>query len=294
MKFGTHLITLLGLIGTSLTLSAQTAEELAERQAYYDSYPWQTSGQGELGKWATVNVSEGFRFLDGKATDELMQAFGNLPDEYEGMLAVPDVNWFVLFQFQDTGYVKDDEKDDLNAEKLLKEIKSGDEAANDYRSQHGLEPLYTVGWAIPPKYNEATNNLEWGLLLRGESGGESVNYNTKLLGRNGIMNVTLVCDPEDLTSIMGAYQGLLAGHQYKAGKSYAEFQPGDKIAEYGLTALIAGGALYGAAKVGLLANLVLFFKKGFKLIIVGVVAIGAAIRKFFSSIAGGKAMDRSE
>ena len=104
-----------------------------------------------------------------------------------------------------------------------------------------------------------------------------MNYLTKLLGRDGIMNVTLVCDPEDLDSILPSYQDLLVGHSYKSGKSYAEYRDGDKIASYGLTALIAGGALYGAAKLGLLGNLILFFKKGFKFIIIGLVAVGAGI-----------------
>jgi len=207
------------------------------------------------------------------------------------MLGVPNMDWFVLFQFQESGYVKDDDKDDLNQSKLLKEIQEGDEYANEYRRENGLEALYTVGWAIEPKYNELTNNLEWGLLLRSESGQESVNYNTKLLGRNGIMNVTLVCDPADLNSILDAYQSVLVGHQYKPGKSYSEFQEGDKIAEYGLAALIAGGALYGAAKVGLLANIVLFFKKGFKFIIAAIVGIGVAIKKF---ILGHDKKNRSE
>jgi uncharacterized membrane-anchored protein len=282
----------LGLFGQNVQeeVELSAAEEEAQLLQYLSNYNWQDRGVGELGNWATIQIPEGFRFLAGEETDQLMQAFGNLPDEYEGMLGVPNMDWFVLFQFQDTGYVKDDEKDDLDAAKLLKEIQAGDEAFNEYRHENGLEALYTVGWAIAPSYNEETNNLEWGLLLRGESGGESVNYNTKLLGRDGIMNVTLVCDPEDLDEILSQYQYLLVGYDYKSGKSYAEFEEGDKIAEYGLSALIAGGALYGAAKLGILANLVLFFKKGFKIIIAGVVAIGAGIKKFFV----GKGMDRSK
>ncbi len=299
MKFRFFTLPLVILL-SALNVLAQSAEEVAEAaareaeyQAFLDGFAWQDAGEGELGGWATIEIPRGFRYLDGKNTDKLMQAFGNLPSRYEGMIAVPDVDWFVLFQFEDTGYVKDDEKDDLNPDKLLKEIQEGDEPSNAYRRENGLELLYTVGWAIPPKYNEETNNLEWGLLLRGESGKESVNYNTKLLGRNGIMNVTLVCDPEDLKSILGNYQSVLVGFDYKAGKSYSEFQEGDKIAEYGLTALIAGGALYGAAKLGLLAQLALFFKKGFKFIIAGVIALGAMFKRFFTNLGAGKGMDRS-
>lgn len=108
------------------------------------------------------------------------------------------------------------------------------------------------------------------------------------------MNVTLVCNPEDLDSILPIYQDLLVGHNYNAGKSYAEYRDGDNIASYGLTALIAGGALYGAAKLGLLGNLILFFKKGFKLIIVGLVALGVAIKKFFARLAGREVVDTTD
>jgi len=257
----------------------QAAEEAAAQQIEFENFlaslDWQDSGQGELDEWATIDIPAGFRFLNGVDTDTLLQAFGNLPDTYQGMISVPDVDWFVLFQFEDSGYVKDDEKDELDAEKLLAALQSGDEQSNQYRRQQGIEPLYTEGWAIEPRYNDFTNNLEWG-----------VNYKTKLLGRNGIMNVTLVCDPAALDSILPTYQDILAGHNYKPGKSYAEYRDGDKVATYGLTALIAGGALYGAAKLGILGNLVLFLKKGFKFIIIGLVAIGVALKKFFAGLAG--------
>jgi uncharacterized membrane-anchored protein len=70
----------------------------------------------------------------------------------------------------------------------------------------GLETLTLVGWAVPPNYNQAPNNLEWAIRLQGEDGGSTVNYFTKLLGRRGIMNTTLVCDPNALESILPDYQ----------------------------------------------------------------------------------------
>ena len=67
--------------------------------------------------------------------------------------------------------------------------------------------------------------------------------------------------------------------QFKPGKTYADYQPGtDKLAEYGLAALIGGIAV---KKLGLLALAAGFFIKFAKLIAVGVVAGGALLRKFF-------------
>ena len=54
------------------------------------------------------------------------------------------------------------------------------------------------------------------------------------------------------------------------------------MAKYGLTALVAGGAALGAAKLGLFAKFGLIFKKFLKFIIIGLVAIGASIKKLFS------------
>lgn len=277
------------------SLFAQTDEQ-AEAQMQFDQFveslQWQAEGRGDLKDWATIEIPSGFRFLDGTDADTLLQAFGNLPDTYEGLIAVDDIDWFVLFQFEDSGYVNDDEKDELDADKLLKSLQESDGPNNEYRQQQGIEPLYTEGWAMEPRYNHLTNNLEWGIILRSESGGRSVNYLTKMLGRDGIMNVTLVCDPEDLDAILPVYQDLLLGHTYKDGKSYAEYRDGDNVASYGLTALIAGGALYGAAKLGFLGNLILFFKKGFKFIIIGIIAVGAGIKKFFARMAGRDVVDR--
>jgi uncharacterized membrane-anchored protein len=61
----------------------------------------------------------------------------------------------------------------------------------------------------------------------------------------------------------------MQGFSYTSGNRYAEFMKGDKVAGYGLTALIAGGAAAAAVKTGLFAKL-------FKVI----AAAGAALWKF--------------
>ncbi len=66
---------------------------------------------------------------------------------------------------------------------------------------------------------------------------------------------------------------------WKAGESYAEFREGDKVAEYGLAALIAGGAAAVAIKTGFLA-------KFLKPIIIGVIALFGAIASFFKKLFG--------
>ena len=69
-------------------------------------------------------------------------------------------------------------------------------------------------------------------------------------------------------------------------KTYAEYRKGDKVAEYGLTALIAGGATYAAVKTGLLGVVITFVKKLWYLIVAGIAAIWGGIKRFFRRISG--------
>jgi hypothetical protein len=78
----------------------------------------------------------------------------------------------------------------------------------------------------------------------------TVNYNIRLLGRAGVMNAVLVSDPTALENDIRAFKTTLAGFSFDPGERYSEYRAGDKIAEYGLTGLIVGGAAAAAAKTG--------------------------------------------
>jgi uncharacterized membrane-anchored protein len=235
--------------------------------------------KAELKSLAEVQVPEGFMFTGSKGTQKLLEAMGNPTSGSElGFLAPTSLVWFVVFEFSDVGYVKDDDKDKLDADKMLKSIQAGNEEANKFRKKMGVPPLKITGWELPPRYNEQTHNLEWA--IRGESEGDAVvNYNTRLLGRKGVMEVNLVIDPEKLAGAMPAYAAVLKDYSYKSGERYAEYRQGDKLAKYGLAALITGGAAAVAVKTGLFASLILFFKKAWKLVVIGVVAVAAFIKK---------------
>ena len=274
-----------------LTIPAFSQEEPATEEAPpWESLNWQTSGDGKISDQASIKIPAGYRFLESKDTGTLMEMFGNPLNGSEEVLIAPySLDWFILFEFSDDGYVKDDEKDDIDADKLLKTIQSSDEPSNEHRRAAGYEELYTEGWAKEPYYNEETKSLEWGLILRSQSGGKSVNYITKRLGRRGVMNVTIVGDPEQLETILPLANGLLNDFNYVPGQTYAEFKEGDKLAKYGMTPLITGGALYGASKLGFFVLL----KKFGKFIILGVVAFGVAFKNFFARLFGKKVPDQT-
>lgn len=240
----------------------------------------------KLGTVSQIEVPEGFVFLDGNGTRALLAASGERTSGNElGFLRPTNAPWSVFFEFDEIGYVKDAEKEKLDADALLDSIKRGTEAQNKNREAAGHPPLIVVGWEQPPKYNPESQNLEWA--IRATSEGQPIlNYNTRLLGRKGAMEVVLVCDPDDLAATLPAYKKLLADHKFGTGESYAEYRPGDKVAKYGLAALVVGGAAVGAAKLGLFAWLAVFFKKGFKVIIIALIAVVAMFKNVIAKILG--------
>lgn len=215
---------------------------------------WQKGpGDGAIAGKATIKIPQGYAFLDERNTRRFIELMGNPPRDGHYMIAPASLDWFAVFSFDPIGYVKDDEK--IDAEQLLKDLKSGDERGNEERQRLGMSPIYTDGWHVPPHYDSDTKRLEWGLRLRDEKGRTNVNYTSRILGRTGVMSAVLVTSPQTLNEDMKAFSGALKGYEFVSGERYAEFKSGDKIAEYGLAALVIGGAAAAAAKSGLLKSL---------------------------------------
>jgi uncharacterized membrane-anchored protein len=258
--------------------SAQSAPAETQEQQL-PSVDWKVGPtQADIGRVAAIKVPEKHRFTGAVGTRQLMERMGNPTSGQElGLLAPDEDDWFVVFEFSDSGHVKDNEKDKLDADAILKAIREGNEASNEERKRRGWATIDVVGWSVPPRYDEATHNLEWAVL--GRSGDHDiVNYNTRLLGRVGVMEANLVVAPEQLQATLPQFKQLLAGYSFQSGHRYEEFKPGDKVAEYGLAALVAGGAAAVALKTGWLAK---FWKVAWKLIIFVVAGVGAMFKKVF-------------
>ena len=243
---------------------------------------WQSGPtEGRIGAKATIKVPQGYVFLGEKDTSRFLQLVGNPPRDGHYLFAPDTLDWFAVFSFDATGYVKDDEKIDPDA--LLKTLKASDAPENEERKRLGLSPLYTVGWEVPPHYDTDTKRLEWGLRLKSEGERFTVNYTSRLLGRTGVMSAILVADPHTLAKDTHAFKAGLQDFSYVPGEKYAEFKAGDRVAEIGLAALVLGGAAAVASKKGFWAAIVAFFGAFWKLIIgVGVAAIpglGSLFRK---------------
>jgi uncharacterized membrane-anchored protein len=268
-----HSITLILL---SFLLSAPKHLD-AQDAAAVGKIAWQHGpASGSLGSQAKVNVPNGFVFADDKGAKRFMELTQNIPSGSElGVLAPDDLKWFVVFEFDETGYVKDDEKGSLDADAMLKTIQSATEKGNEERKRRGWGTLTVLDWMQPPHYDEITHNLEWSMKCQDDKGNLVANHNTRYLGRRGVMRISLVADTDALVSTLPKYRTLMSSFTYTPDNNYQSFVKGDKVAEYGLSALVVGGVAAVAAKSGLLKYL-------WKLIVVAVMGIGGWLKKLFS------------
>ena len=232
---------------------------------------------------STLTVPAGYVFLDKADTDRFLELSHNLASGNDVMLAPEDLSWTAYLSFEESGYVKDDDK--IDAPALLKTMQEGQAAANAERRRRGWGELSIVGWATPPFYNRDTKRLEWATLLA-SNGEQTANFATKILGRRGHTSVILVADLPGLPAAQRQLNAVLQGYQFNSGERYAEWRQGDKVAEYGLAALILGGAAAVATKKGLWAVLGTFFAATWKFLAAGVVAAGGWLRSLFKKKSG--------
>ena len=253
---------------------------------------------GKLGDVAQVRVPENCRFADGAGARKFMEITQNPTSGAEqGVLlcmstAARDSGyWFVIFEYNASGLVKDDEKSTLDQAKILRTIQRGTEAGNSERRRRGWGEIEIIGWQREPYYDSLTHNLTWATRLRekgSESNEETINHSVRLLGRGGVMNADLVAEPGQMEGAVAAFDSILTDYSFVAGQRYSEWRAGDKVAQYGLTALIAGGAGVAAVQLGLFAKLGKFLLAILLALKKLVLIVFAAIAGFFKRLFGRK------
>ena len=249
----------------------------AQEGSPLDKIDWaQGPVKGLLGDLAEINVAAQCRFTGADGTKMFLEMTENIPAGNElGLILCRQPSdssmWFVVMSYNASGYVKDDEKGKLDAKAILASMREGMDAGNEERRRRGWEQMELVGWQTPPYYDTLTNNLTWGTLIRmKQTKGQSVNHSVRLLGRGGVMDVELVADPEQMPFVIDVFNEMVASYGYVEGQRYAEWREGDKVAAFGLTALVLGGGAAAAAKLGL-------FGKAWKLILGVLIALKKAV-----------------
>jgi len=235
---------------------------------------WLAPGSvGKLDDKAEFKVADGYTFLGSADTDKFLKINGNLPRGNSYTVASVNANWFGILDFVADGYVKDDEK--IDADELLSALKEGNIQANEERRKQGYPALTLEGWFFPPRYDTVNKRLEWGTKLRSEQDQSLiVNVSTKILGRSGYTSAILVTEPATMDQDLLDFKAALKNFDYVSGEKYSEWKEGDKVAAYGLGALVLGGAAAAATSKG-------GIKVVWVAILAGIAALWAGIKRFF-------------
>ena len=278
-------------LAAALPVHAQAPSEDARRAeleaASQAAQAAQVAGPADvkLREQGVLKLPEGYVWIPDQAAAGLMRAMGNSVDARLLGLVFPagDGDWMMVAEYEPSGYVKDDDARDWNVDDLFQSLKDGTDEANKERRERGFPELEIIGWAERPNYDAATHRLIWSLSAKhkgaSDEGPQTINYNTYALGREGYVSLNLITDSQAVAQDKQHAQALLAALNFNDGKRYADFDAStDRVAEYGLAALVGGMA---AKKLGFFAVLVAFFAKFAKVILLGGAAVvGLAVKLF--------------
>tara|TARA_R100000687_G_scaffold54489_1_gene43281 strand:- start:62261 stop:63298 length:1038 start_codon:yes stop_codon:yes gene_type:complete len=271
----------------------QTQQEKEQQEymlwanALWESMTPQTGNIALPGNVAELNVPDDFYYLNSQDSRKVLEdIWGNPPGSADGMLgmlfpagATPfeGDSWGVTIEYQQDGYVTDEDADEINYDDLLAQMQEDTQLSSEERVTQGYEAISLIGWAAKPYYDEASNKLHWAKELKfGDAPVNTLNYNIRVLGRKGVLVLNFIAGMDQLPLINQNLDTVLTMADFKEGSKYADFNPEiDDVAAYGIGALVAGKVL---AKTGLIAAALVFLKK-FGVIIV--LALGAFARKLY-------------
>lgn len=287
-------ILLIGMAAVGLSASAQNdAPSEAQIEKLAGSLQYEHGEIKLKDGLATLNVPSTFKYLDAKdAKTVLVDLWGNpkeQADDVIGLLMPAETTpldsncWAVTISYSNDGYVSDSDASKINYDDLLKQMQQSVRDDNKERAKEGYPNVDLVGWAAPPRYDATTHKLYWAKDIRfaGEPQ-DTLNYDIRVLGRRGVLELDAVAGMNQLTEIENQTPDILNMVDFDQGNRYADFDPKvDKVAKYGIAALVAGGVVGAAAKLGLFKLIWVFILAAKKFIIIGLAAIAAFFKRIF-------------
>lgn len=237
----------------------------------------------------TLDLPTGYSYLDQAESKKLLESWKEPYNERIIGIVVNDESGCIGYlEYDETGYIKDDDADQLDAEGLLESYREGTRESNKDRVEAGTAEIEIIGWDSPPRYDKKTHVLQWA--IRGQEKGAKeciLNHNAVLLGRAGTLTL-VAAGSETEVAQMDALRTMLSQHvSFTSGNDYESFKQGDKVSDITLAGLVTGGAAtaaYAAAKGGLLAKLAALLVGLKKLLIVIVLAVAALFKKIWDVI----------
>jgi uncharacterized membrane-anchored protein len=186
--------------------------------------------EADLGKYAKVFVPPGYQFANAEDARGLLKRMNNpVPAALAGILTSPVSRGIIVFEFTETGYVRDGGEDSLNAAAILKKLEKKVAIQNQQTAKGGNpNVITTVEWVIQPEYNREDHLLEWA--IKANNGvGDTVNHVVRLFGREGMLDGIAV-QPHQLGIEPIPLRRLMLGVTFKDGHTYADYHKGDRLA----------------------------------------------------------------
>ena len=291
MKNYRAILPVLALIAFATTAHAQLLDtnQLQHMVMVAKNLKYQTGEITLSGGLAKLTVPKGFKFLGSDDTEKVLTELWHNPpsNEHLGMLLPADKTpldedcWAVTISYDDDGFVKDDDAAKINYADLLKQMQKSAKKENSERIKAGYQPIELVGWAEPPSYDAQTHKLYWAKEIKfGNEPENTLNYNIRILGRRGVLLLNVIATMDQLKQIRERTPEILAIVNFNEGHRYTDFDSKtDKVATYGIAALVAGGV---AAKLGFFKLIWVFILAAKKFIIIAIVAIVASVKRLFN------------
>lgn len=280
----------------AVAANAPTAEQqaaIAKAKALLQSLHPQTGDVKLPAAHATLHLGRDYYFLPAdEAKRVLTEVWGNPPEAVEGTLGLVmpagktpyDDSWGAVISYDSTGHIKDDDAKSEDYDQIITQAHEAEAEVNKRRQEQGYPGQHLVGWAQPPSYDPATHSMIWArnISIDGQSE-NTLNYDVRLLGRTGVLSLNLITGMSQLAETRASAATFGKSAEFDAGSRYADYVPGtDKLADYGLVGLVAGGVGVAAAKkLGLLAIALGLGKKLIVLVVAGFALLRNKIMALF-------------
>lgn len=213
-------------------------------------------------------IPKGFKYLSKEQAERvLVDLWGNPKSDNLSLgLILPETTGVMTIdsyvfnvQYDEIGYVEDDDADDINYDDLLTQMKEETVEENKLRIKEGYESISVIGWAAQPYYDKDRKILYWAKEFKfGKNEVNTLNYNIRILGRKGVLVLNAIATTKELPLVQNDISKVLNIFQFNDGYKYEEFDSSvDEVAAWTIGGLVAGKVL---AKVGLFAVIAKFGK----------------------------------
>ncbi|WP_290794469.1 DUF2167 domain-containing protein [Flavihumibacter sp. UBA7668] len=188
-----------------------------------------------------MKVPSGYYFIDAVQSRYILETiWGNVPDEEVlGMIVRSDFlpgeinnDYSFVISYSPVGYIPTDETPDFDHNELLEDIQDQLQESNKKRLENGFNALQAENWVMVPYFDNYKKALYWATELKVNGSDEAlINYNLRLLGKNGVLKINAVGTMDQLPAIKQVLPYILAQTEFLEGFRYAD-QPDQTKTEH--------------------------------------------------------------